>query len=63
MQKDMSESISGTGQAVQVHFANLEQGLSGLNRVLERLGEQQVIVQQVERPRRGWFSRRPERRA
>lgn len=60
--KDMAESINGTGQAVQLHFANLERGLNGLNRVLERLGEQQVIVQQVEKPRRGWFSRR-ERRA
>ncbi len=63
IQKDMSESINGTGQAVQVHFAQLEKGLTGLNRVLERLGEQQVIVQQVERPRRGWFSRRSDRRA
>jgi biopolymer transport protein ExbB/TolQ len=62
IQKDMAESINGTGQAVQLHFANLEKGLNGLNRVLERLGEQQVIVQQVEKPRRGWFSRRPDRR-
>ncbi len=60
IQKDMAESINGTSQAVQIHFANLERGLSGLNRVLERLGEQQVIVQQVEKPRRRWFSRRRE---
>jgi hypothetical protein len=41
-----------------MHFANLERGLNGLNQVLERLGEQQVVVQQVEKPRRRWFSRR-----
>ncbi len=55
MQEDMAESIRGTGQAVQLHFGNLERGLAGLNGVLERLGQQQVVVQQVEKPRRGWF--------
>jgi hypothetical protein len=29
--------------------------LLGLNRVLEKLGEQQIVVQQVERPRWRWF--------
>jgi hypothetical protein len=61
--KDMAESINGTSQAVQLHFAQLEKGLTGLNKVLERLGEQQVVVQQVEPPRRGWFSKKKKGRA
>ncbi len=63
IQKDMAQSINGTSQAVQMHFAHLAQGLSGLNDVLQRLGQQQVIVQQVEKPRRRWFSWRSGREA
>jgi hypothetical protein len=55
IQKDMAESIHGTGQALQDHFAGIELGLLGLNRVLEKLGEQQIVVQQVEKPRWRWF--------
>ena len=55
IQKDMAESIHGTGQALQEHFAGIERGLLGLNRVLEKLGEQQIVVQQVEKPRWRWF--------
>jgi len=58
IQSDMAESINGTGQALQDHFAGLERGLSSLSGVLEQLGEKQVVVQQVEKPRKGWFSRR-----
>jgi hypothetical protein len=58
IQSDMAESINGTGQALQDHFEGLERGLSSLSGVLEQLGEKQVVVQQVEKPRRGWFSRR-----
>jgi hypothetical protein len=59
---DMATSINGTGQALQGHFAGLERGLTSLSGVLERLGEQQVVVQQVEKPRRGWFGRNNSRR-
>ncbi len=58
IQKQMADSVDGTSQAVQTHFAGIERGLAGLNSVLQRLGEQQVIVQQVEKPRRWWFRRR-----
>jgi hypothetical protein len=58
IQKQMAESVDGTSQAVQKHFAGLERGLNGLNSVLQRLGEQQVVIQQVEAPRRGWFGRK-----
>jgi hypothetical protein len=57
IQQQMAASINGTSQAVEEHFAGLERGLSGLNTVLQRLGEQQVVVQQVEKPRRRWFRR------
>lgn len=58
-QSDVSESLSGSNEALQTHFAGLERGLNGLSSVLESLGQQQVIVQQVEPPRRGWFGRKP----
>jgi len=57
IQKQMAQSIDGTGQAVQTHFAGIERGLVSLNRVLGKLGEQQVVIQQVEKPRRRWFRR------
>lgn len=62
IQNDMANSINGTGEALKDHFAGLERGLSSLSGVLERLGEQQVVVQQVGKPKRGWFSRRSNRR-
>ena len=55
MQSDVTKSVSGSTEALQTHFAGVERGLTGLSRVLESLGEKQVIVQQVEAPRRGWF--------
>jgi len=57
IQKQMASSIDGTSKAVKNNFAGIERGLSGLNDVLERLGEQQVVIRQV-KPRRRWFSRR-----
>jgi hypothetical protein len=57
IQQQVAESINGTSQAVEKHFAGLERGLTGLNTVLQQLGERQVVVQQVERPRRRWFRR------
>lgn len=57
IQQQMSKSINGASKAVRDHFAGIERGLSGLNDVLERLGEQQVVIRQV-KPRRRWFSRR-----
>lgn len=62
IQNDMANSINGTGEALKGHFEGLERGLTSLSGVLEQLGEQQVVVQQVEKPKRGWFSRRSSRR-
>ncbi len=58
IQNAVSSSVSGSTEALQTHFAGLERGLSGLSNVLESLGERQVIVQQVEPERRGWFGGR-----
>ena len=55
MQSDVATSVSGSTEALQTHFAGLERGLTGLSSVLESLGEKQVVVQQVEAERRGWF--------
>ncbi|MBC8351058.1 MAG: MotA/TolQ/ExbB proton channel family protein [Planctomycetes bacterium] len=55
MQSDVTKSVSGSTDALQTHFAGLERGLTGLSGVLESLGEKQVVVQQVESERRGWF--------
>ncbi|MCA9120787.1 MAG: MotA/TolQ/ExbB proton channel family protein [Planctomycetaceae bacterium] len=55
MQSDVTKSVSGSTQALQTHFAGLERGLTGLSSVLESLGQKQVVVQQVETPKRGWF--------
>ena len=62
IQNEMADAINATSQALKDHFEGLERGLSSLSGVLERLGEQQVVVQQVEKPRRGWFSRRSNRK-
>jgi len=56
-QNDMIESVQVSSSAFQTHYTGLEKGLSSLSDVLERLGEQQVLVQQVEKPKRRWFSR------
>lgn len=49
-------TINQANGSLTEHIAGVQQGLSGLNRVLEKLGEQQVVVQQVE-PKKGWFRR------
>ena len=58
MQGDVTNSMSGSAEALQTHFAGLERGLNGLNQVLESLSDKQVVVQQVQPERRGWFGGR-----
>lgn len=47
-----------SGKALQKHFSGLERGLAELSGVLEKLGAQQVVVQQVPAKQRGWFGGR-----
>lgn len=62
MQNDVNGSFSTAQTVLQERFAGLEQGLNSLNDVLTRLGEQTVVIQQVEThtngsngKSRGWF--------
>ena len=57
MQREVTTSVGSSTSALEKHFGAIESGLSSLSRVLESLGEQQVVVQQVEPERRGWFGR------
>ncbi|NOY41087.1 MAG: hypothetical protein GXP26_04525 [Planctomycetes bacterium] len=59
-QSDMLNSVHGSSKAFLSHYTGLEKGLTSLSDVLERLGEKQVLVQQVEKPKRSWFRRRGE---
>lgn len=58
VQDTMLSSVSGSTETLQTHFSGLERGLTSLSGVLENLGEKQVLIQQVEKPRSGWFRRR-----
>ncbi|MCX6976180.1 MAG: hypothetical protein NTZ94_18205 [Verrucomicrobia bacterium] len=51
VEQTLTESIKLTNQ----YCGGIETGLRGLNGVLEKLGEKQVVVQQVKKKR--WFGR------
>ncbi len=51
-----AKETAGLKSDISGSFGGLTQGLKGLNSVLKQLGEQTVVVQQVEpEPRRRWF--------
>jgi len=54
MRQEVENSLSDSMRATAQYIGGLDQGLRGLNTVLEQLGEKQVVVQQV---KKGWFSR------
>jgi hypothetical protein len=56
MQSHVNDTFSATQDSLQQHLAGVETGLTSLGSVLEKLGNGQVVVQQVE-PKRGWFGR------
>ncbi len=47
-------AVSHSTDNLQAHFASVERGLSGLNDVLESLGQDRVVVE-MHRPRRRWW--------
>ena len=57
MQNDVTGSFAGANESLQQNFDGLQRGLSSLSGVLEKLGDQQVVVQQVaaEPQKSGWF--------
>jgi biopolymer transport protein ExbB/TolQ len=61
-QDQVAGSMQQSAQALHGYFANLHQGLTALNALLEQLGQKQVVVQmQAAEPQqrgRGWFGKR-----
>ncbi|PHS11955.1 MAG: hypothetical protein COA78_08855 [Blastopirellula sp.] len=55
-QSQMNESVNGSAERMENYFSGVEKGLTSLSGVLEKLGEESIVVQQVEAPRSGWFS-------
>ena len=52
-------AMQQTAQSMQTHFAALQTGLTGLNNVLEKLGQQNVVIEAtiVEPKKKGWFGK------
>jgi hypothetical protein len=63
MQTNVTGSFANAQATLQQQFAGLQQGLNGLNGVLQQLSQQNVVVQQVPaavpvtQRKRGWFSK------
>ncbi|MGB7346318.1 MAG: MotA/TolQ/ExbB proton channel family protein [Pirellulaceae bacterium] len=57
MQNEVTGSFAGANTSLQENFQGLQRGLNSLSGVLEKLGDQQVVVQQVESEpvKSGWF--------
>ena len=64
MQSHVNDTFSETQTSLQNHLTGVEHGLTSLGNVLEKLGNGQVVVQQViqEPEKRGWFGRSKSRR-
>ncbi|EMI18146.1 putative membrane protein [Rhodopirellula maiorica SM1] len=62
LQSQVNETFSNTNTSLTNHLSGVQTGLASLSGVLERLGDQQVVVQQVaaqpEPSRNGWFSKK-----
>jgi methyl-accepting chemotaxis protein len=55
MRSEVEQGLSQSMQITSQYLGGLEAGLTGLNTVLTKLGEKQIVVQQVKK--KGWFSR------
>jgi uncharacterized phage infection (PIP) family protein YhgE len=53
MRAQVENSMTESMRLTALYMGGLESGLQGLNGVLEKLGEKQVVVQQVKK--KGWF--------
>lgn len=51
----LADSLSKSAEIVQEKVSSIDSGIRSLNAVLEKLGNQQVVVQQVQK--KSWFSR------
>jgi hypothetical protein len=57
IQSQVSDTYTKTGESLENHLTGVESGLNSLSNVLTQLGEQQVVIQQVQQePKKaGWF--------
>jgi hypothetical protein len=55
MRDEVSKNLAESTTAATQYLGGLQTGIAGLNGVLEKLGEKQVVVQQVKK--KGWFSK------
>jgi DNA-directed RNA polymerase subunit RPC12/RpoP/uncharacterized membrane protein YgaE (UPF0421/DUF939 family) len=56
VQDEVSASMRRTAETMDAYFGGLGQGIGRLSEVLERLGENQVVIQMPEPRRRRWWS-------
>ncbi len=56
MRSAVETNMNQTMLLASEYLGSLDQGLRGLNTVLEQLGEKQIVIQQVVK-KKGWFSR------
>lgn len=57
-QVDLSERLDvmqDISSRLETSFSGMERGLTSLGNVLEKLGEEKIVIQQIEAPRKGWF--------
>lgn len=57
LQSKVSDTYTQTGESLENHLSGVESGLNSLSSVLAKLGEDQVVIQQVEQTpaKGGWF--------
>ena len=55
MRQEMEQTLTDAIKLTNQYFGGLETGVNGINDVLGKLGEKQVIIQPVKK--KGWFSR------
>jgi len=57
LQSKVSATYTHTGESLENHLTGVEAGLSSLSNVLTKLGEEQVVIQQVQQDsqKTGWF--------
>ena len=57
LQLKVVQSVQVSDSSLEQYFEGVQNGLGKLNEVLDSLGEKQVVVQQVEPAKKGWFGR------
>lgn len=57
IQSQVNDTYTKTGESLENHLTGVESGLNSLSNVLTQLGEQQIVIQQVQQEptKTGWF--------